>query len=303
MFAWTARGASGETVAFLPFRVETRRPLSLRRAVVLGDGTFDSDYLEPPIRRGLEEPIVDAWLDAISARRGVEVAMLFGLPEGSPTLAALRTALARRRTPSRSAEVLCATAALPQGFDAYVAGLKPRMRSKVRSAMRGASERGASMRWCHDPTTLPAHLDGLYALHTKRWIASGKPGSFGDEKRRRFYGAVAPALLAGGRLRFARLELEGRAIAYQLGAVAAGAYYQIQEGFDPADAALRPGVALRGFVIRSLVDEGVSRYDFLEGFSEHKADWGGLPRKCFAVAFPLRSLRARAIYGLRRFLR
>jgi hypothetical protein len=92
----------------LAFRHEPRRgAFALRRALFLADGTFDSDYLEPPIRPGLEGEVARALLELARAERGLEALVLAGLPADSRFLAALRQELehrgaARREHPSRA---------------------------------------------------------------------------------------------------------------------------------------------------------------------------------------------------------
>ena len=176
------------------------------------------------------------------------------------------------------------------------------MRSKVRQAVRVADEKGLAFEWCEDPARLAEDLEGMYRLHAKRWEKAGEPGSFADERRRTFYGAFAPRLLENGTLRFARLVHEGEPVAYQLGALTGGAYYQIQEGFDPEREDLKIATALRALAVRALIDQGVASYDFMAGASRHKRDWGGLPRPCLTLAFPLPRLRARLEFAAKAFV-
>ena len=121
-------------------------------------------------------------------------------------------------------------------------------------------------------------------------------------RRRAFYERFVGAHAAAGTLRFARFERDGQALAYQLGAVVRGTYYQIQEGFHPEEGDARPATALRAWAIERLIDEGVRAYDFLAGDSRHKRDWGGEPRPCTTLGFALPRWRARLAYGLRALL-
>lgn len=297
VFGWTLRDADGRAMAVLPFRLEPPRgTFALRRALLVSDGTYDSDYLEPPVRRGAEAEVAARMLELLGGRRGVDAMVLSPLPPTSPLLAPLRAELTRRHLPARESKVGCCVATLPGDFDAFVKGLKSRMRSKVRSAMRQADELGTTFHWCDDAATLDEHLARFYELHAMRWDGAG---SFVDAGRKRLFDALARRFLADGTLRFSRLDLAGTPIAYQFGAVAAGAYYQMQEGYHTDHAAIRIGIALRGLSIERLIAEGVSTYDFMAGVSRHKTDWGADVVDCVTLAFALPRVRARIAYGAR----
>ncbi|MEW6074398.1 MAG: GNAT family N-acetyltransferase [Planctomycetota bacterium] len=303
VFGWTLRDEAGLSFAVLPFRREPARGrFALRRAILLLDGSFDGEYLDLVVRRGREEEAAAAALDLLAARNDIEAVVLSGVPGTSPTLPALRAVLRHRRLPWRERAVPAGTAPLPATFAAFLATLKPRMRSKVRSEEHRAQELGAELAWCEDPAALPRDLENLYELHRRRWEAAGRPGSFADPRRRRLYDMLMPRLLAAGRLRFSRLALAGTPAAYQLGAVAGGTYYQLQEGYDPAGTDLRAGIALRAWSIARLIEEGVTRYDFLGGLDRHKTDWGAVLRPTTTIAFALPRWRARIAYGLRAWL-
>lgn len=299
VFGWTFEH-QGEPAGILALRREpSRGVLALRRALFVADGTFDSDYLEPPIRPGLERAVARALFDLARAERGLEALVLSGIPEGSPFLAALRAELELRGLPHREHAVTCLAAPLADSFERTLATLKPRMRSKVRSALRAAEERGAHLAWCRRRDELEPWLAELFRLHELRWRAEGRAGSFADPRRRAFYLAFTSAALERNELCFARLEEGGEVSAIQIGVCVGERYYQIQEGFDPAREDQRVGTALRALAMGQLIARGVRVYDFMAGDSRHKRDWGGEDRPCMTVAFPLERLRARLAYVLR----
>ncbi|RKY17089.1 MAG: hypothetical protein DRQ55_16585 [Planctomycetota bacterium] len=300
VFGWTLRNGDGEVIAVLPFRHELPRSrFSLCRALLLADGSFDSDYLDFPIRRGYEDQALATCLDLLAGERGLDAMVLSPIPSASETLKRLRPELERRGLPSRERTVECCVAQLPATFEAYITGLKPRMRTKLRAALRTAEEQGFSFHWCDRADELDQHLEGLFQLHAMRWEAAGEEGSFREEGRCRFYRAVAQRFLKRGDLRFARLERDGEAIAYQFGPVVEGTYYQLQEGFHTDYMKARVGIALRALSLRHLIEEGVHAYDFMEGVSRHKTDWGAEVLHCTTIAFALPRVRARLSYSAR----
>ncbi len=274
----------------------SRGALALPRAIFAADGSYESDYLDLLVRPGYERPAVALILDELARQRGLQSVVLSGVPEDSPRLAALRAELDQRGWPRRELPEPCLIADLPDSFEAYLKGLRSRMRTKVRSARRKADAAGGTYGWCHDPDALHEHLEGLFRLHQARWAAAGGTGSFADERRRAFYLDRMPAALAAGELRLARLSIDGEAAAYQLGFEIGETYYQVQEGYEPKFADQRVGVALRGWVVNELIESGVRRYDFMAGDSSHKRDWGGAVRACTTVAFALPRLRARLAF-------
>ena len=300
IFGWRVFDSDGAPVAFLPFRIEPPRGrFALRRALLLADGTFDSDYIDLVILPGREHEVLGRTLDELADTPGVDAIHISSVLADSPTLASLRNLLRERGLPSRSGVIQCASAPLPTTFDDYLSTLKKRMRSKVRQAVRIAGERGATYSWCHDPATLGENLDGLYRLHAMRWREVGEEGAFASNARRHFYHAFAMYALANETLRFARLDLQGQPVAYQLGARAGDRYYQMQEGYHTDFGEARVGTALRALSIQKLIAEGARHYDFMAGMSRHKKDWGGKPRDCTSLAFALPNLRARLSYGAR----
>lgn len=299
VFGWSFEH-DGEPVALVALRREpTRGAFRLRRALFLADGSFDSDYLAPPVRPGREREVAGALLEAARATRGLEALVLSGMPDDSPFLAALRAELVDRGLPVREHAVACLSAPLADTLERTLAGLKPRMRSKVRSAVRAAEARGARLAWCTRAEELDSWLEELFRLHELRWRAEGRSGSFADPRRRDFYRTFARAGLARGELRLARLEEQGTTSAIQIGLCCGERYYQIQEGFDPAREEERVGIALRALAMSELGARGVRAYDFMAGDSRHKRDWGGTDRPCTTLAFPLPRWRARLAYGLR----
>jgi CelD/BcsL family acetyltransferase involved in cellulose biosynthesis len=300
VFGWTLE-QDGAPAGILALRREAARgALALRRALLVADGSFDSDYLDVPVRPGLERELVRRLFEGARGVGWLEAVVLGGVPGDSRFLAALRAELDERGLPRREHAVACLAAPLAETFEPYLAGLKSRMRSKVRSAVRAAGERGARLEWCTRAEELEPWLAELYRLHEQRWRAEGHAGSFADESRRAFYAEFTRAALARGELCFARLvEANGAASALQLGVRANERYYQVQEGYDPAREDERVGTALRGLALAELIARGVRAYDFMAGDSRHKRDWGGLDRPCTTLAFPLPRWRARASFALK----
>ena len=197
------------------------------------------------------------------------------IPETSPNLPILRRLAERQEMLWVESEVPCATVRLPRTWEEYLSALRPRFRTKVRSALRNLEGRSeVQFGFCDTAADLDRLLPVLFDLHTRRWAQDGKPGVFGWDRKRDFYYALSSPLLERGWLRFSWLEWQGRVLACQYGFVYGGSYSQLQEGYEPASEHWNVGVGLRAWSIRELIKAGVSEYDFLGGVGRHKTDWG-----------------------------
>jgi CelD/BcsL family acetyltransferase involved in cellulose biosynthesis len=279
---------------WLPLVREAQRPAPfLRRARLLGDGSFDSDYLEPLLDPDGREHSAACLVDTLARCRLADYAILRTLPKGAPAVQALLTAWGQRRWPLRQEQKWACRAALGADFEGYVQSLKPRMRSKVRQALRRSAQAG----WRFESLPLGASpaewVAELFALHQARWIEAGEPGAFADARRCQLYRQAFDRFAENGQARIDRLVGPSGTVAIQAGFDAAGAYHQLQEGYLPELSQQRPGVALRALAIQAAIGRGIHNYDFLGGNSSHKTDWGGQLVELTTLTLPLGSWRGR----------
>ncbi|QDU84482.1 hypothetical protein Pla163_15920 [Planctomycetes bacterium Pla163] len=278
--------SSDELVGLATFKREPKRSaFAARRLQFLADGSYDTDYQDVLCVPGQEASVATALLDALATERRCSVLLLSMVRADSTFLAALRTEFERRGLPVRETRELAGAMDLAGTFDDYVGSLKKRMRSKARQALRRGEE--GELQWYAPTDALEPWLAELWDLHAQRWERAGHAGSFADERRRAWYRDLLPREAAAGTLALARLRRDGRTIAVQYGLVRAATYYQVQEGYDPELESERPGSQLRALMIRALLERGVRRYDFMEGFTRHKADWGALEVECRTLSSPL----------------
>ena len=241
----------------------------------LGDGSNDSDYLDFIVARGYEVPVIDAWMEHLRPELDAGLLLrLHEIPAGSTSLPVLKAHGEGQLW--QDAPIACATAQLPGSWDAYVATLKPRFRTKIRSVLRTLeAQPGVRFGFCRSASELDRLLPALFDLHTRRWNQDGRPGVFGWDRKREFYRELSPRLLDRGALRLSWLEWNGRLLAIQYGFVHGNTYLHLQEGYEPASEHWNVGVGLRAWSIREMIGAGLSEYDFLAGVGRHKTDWGG----------------------------
>jgi CelD/BcsL family acetyltransferase involved in cellulose biosynthesis/peptidoglycan/xylan/chitin deacetylase (PgdA/CDA1 family) len=243
---------------------------------LIGDGSGDSDYLDCVARRGSEPEVMAAFVEFLEEHRSRWDFLEFhGTPETSPCLAALRNASREKSWKLSSEPIPCATLPLPHDWNAYLKQLKPRFRTKVRSVLAYFDEQlAAAPVACQDAAEAGRWLPILFDLHTRRWQTKNQPGVFHSEEKQGFYRDISRATLERGWLAFHRLDWGERPLALQYGFHYGNRFFLLQEGYDPDFAALRPGLALRGWLLRHWIESGLAEYDFLAGVSSYKLDWG-----------------------------
>ncbi len=267
-----------ELVGVLPLYADKARRLGTAWTAlrVVGDGSRDSDYLDGFACAGSERAVVRGFVDFLAGVRNQwDWLHIEGTAQGSPFLAALGECAQERGWTRASETIPCATLTLPKSWNEYLRILQPRMRSKIRSTLaRIEGQFGAAPGECMRPSDIEAWLPELFDLHARRWRQSYRPGVFGDPAKRSFYYDVSRSALAKGWLALHRLAWGERALALQYGFRYRNRFYLLQEGYDPAFDDLRPGVALRAWLMRHWIEAGLEQYDFLAGTASYKLDWG-----------------------------
>src|SRR2546427_4076972 len=278
--AWEGNSLEG----LAPFYVErlTRWGSEWACLKLIGDGSRDSDYLDCIARRGREKDVIAAFVEFLESHPNRWDYLEFhGTPEDSPCLAALRNAAREKLWRFSSEPIPCASLSLPRDWNDYLRLLKPRFRTKVRSTLNYFDEKiGATPYSYRDERTVDQALPILFDLHTRRWQRKNQPGVFRDAAKQSFYRDISQAALRQGWLAFHRLAWGERPLAMQYGFIYENRFFLLQEGYDPEFAALRPGLALRGWLIRHWIESGLAEYDFLAGTSPYKLEWGAQVKQC-----------------------
>ncbi|HSQ61196.1 MAG TPA: GNAT family N-acetyltransferase [Acidobacteriota bacterium] len=276
----TAR-RGGALVALAPLQVVPERwrgAWTFRTLRFLSDGTYDADYLDlvaAPDTAAEVAPELWAWLRRGSPLR-FDLARWNEIPAASSAATSFDGALRARGDLIEVERVGAMIAALPPRWEDYVASLRPRMRTKIRSLRRDLeASHQVRLVACDSERDLDARLASLFDLHQRRWTAEGQGGVFAGARKRAFYHALSRVLLDRGWLRFHSLEVDGAFVAHQYCMGYRGTVYLLQEGYDPAWVEHGVGNVLRAMVLEGLIAEGCTAYDFLAGVTDHKRSWGG----------------------------
>ena len=269
---------AGSLVGLAPLSISKERMglLSLRVLRLMGDGSGDSDNLDLPVRPGFERVFVESVLHYLKRhKRQWDVCLLNTLPPDSPVAHCLTEIL--RSSPWILFEYSSKSSAipLPEDWDLYTQALSTEDRKNLtRYTSRLQRKYATRIYRCTAEGELPACLEALFRLHQGRWQMAGEPGSFSSAERRKFYAQLSHCLLARGWLELWVLELNGEIAAVQYAFRYGTKVFQLQEGYDHKRSSDRPGYVLRGEVLKRLISEKVTSYDFLGGEDPYKTRWG-----------------------------
>jgi CelD/BcsL family acetyltransferase involved in cellulose biosynthesis len=253
----------------LPFRI-------LRQ---IGDYQTGSECLDWILRRDCAEEASRAIARALAAAPGWDGLWMPQVPGWTGAAERLRRTCAEEGLSFRERPRDFAALELPATYAAYLAALSANARSTLQRRRRQVvGQEGAVFSQCRSAEELPAYLDALFDLNDRRWQKVGQRGAFAKKPlAARFYREFSRPALQRGWLRLYALKMAQVFKAVQIGYVYNGAFFQIQEGFDP-DGPTGIGNVLRGQVIESLIEEGVRVYDFLGDYTDHKRRWRGVRR-------------------------
>ncbi|MFH2072014.1 MAG: GNAT family N-acetyltransferase [Actinomycetota bacterium] len=270
--------SDGRVVGIAPFSVAERRmgPVSVGALRMAGSGRAASDHLDLIIRHGHPHVAGELWR-ATTLRRTWDLLDLDGLRPGSH----LSRVLLRRKG-DRDAYVTtnpCPVLELPETWDEYQASLGRNLRQNLRRyARRLDDEAGAPVveRMVVSEAGVVDTVEEMARFHQQIRTARGDAGSFADPRMIDFHRAAALRFLDAGRLRLHRLDVGGSLVAaiscFRHGETVS--FYTT--GYDPAFGGYGPGRRIMAVAIRSAIEEGARRFDFLRGDEAYKQAWGAV---------------------------
>jgi CelD/BcsL family acetyltransferase involved in cellulose biosynthesis/peptidoglycan/xylan/chitin deacetylase (PgdA/CDA1 family) len=267
-----------ELVGIAPIYLEPVRlyGITWKRLRLIGDGSHDSDYLDCFAQHGREAESIAAFADHLgNDRESWDWMEMNGPRQKSSCLSAFVECAREKEWKFSTVPIPCATLGLPDSWENYLSILEPRFRTKVRSSLALLSKSvKVNPARCSSERELEEWLPLLFDLHTRRWASEDLPGVFRDPTKRAFYHDISRASLERGWLAFHRLDWGERPLALQYGLIYNNCFHLLQEGYDPDFSTIRPGVALRAWLMRHWIEAGLCEYDFLAGAAPYKLDWG-----------------------------
>jgi CelD/BcsL family acetyltransferase involved in cellulose biosynthesis len=256
-----------------------RPAIPFRRLEMLGTGELEADetcgdYLGVLAEKGRESDVASALAAALAgSAAGPWDELVIGSMNGESSLPGLIAAALRARGAHVTLEERssCPYITLPDSWDAYLGSLKQTKRGQLRKALRAFESWAGGPPMVTRVTTaaeLPEGRRVLMALHRERW---GSDGVFGSARFRAFHDRVMSALLAKGWLDLGWLSVRDEPVAafYNFRCNGKVSFYQSGRKLDIPDA-VRVGVTMHAYLIRSAIEAGMREYDFLAGASQYK---------------------------------
>lgn len=157
----------------------------------------------------------------------------------------------------------------------FLESLPGRRRYDFRRARRRTEEEGnvRTRIFCPPPGEIDQCLDTAFKVEANGW--KGRRGSslLQNERLGRFFRLYCSLAADAGHLRLSFLEVDGQAIAMQIGLVYGGRYWVLKIGYDEKWARCSPGMQLMMDTIRYAFENGLETLEFLGSEEEWLRAW------------------------------
>jgi CelD/BcsL family acetyltransferase involved in cellulose biosynthesis len=289
-----------EVAGILPLYVQAQRALGVTTRVLRPVGTggdTNPDDLGPVLAAGREQDAARALARAAMRLAEGDVLLISDIDPDTAFAAELEQAARRERRPTRAGRTeRIVYIDLPETAQRFLASLKAKRRWELRRARERLREEGHAVRFFvwDDAERLDAAVERLAELHRKRWEGAGGSESFASPEYMAFHHAIIRSCFARGWLRLYCLEIDGAIVAMSYCYRFRNAIFVMQNGFDPAWGAWRPGTVLLSHAIDHAITEGNKVYDFLRGEHNYKDHFTNGSRETAYLAAFRRTLGALA---------
>lgn len=285
-----------------------RRVVPVRRLEWLCTGEDEadeicSDYVGPLAAPGREDDVVRAFVAGV--RRGLlggwDEASFVQMDGASGWPERMVRACDEFGIEAESVETSrCPYIALPETWDAYVAGLSSDDRYVVNRSLRELDKwskpEGYTIERAVDAPSLARGKELLYTLHGERWTGAGGHSLFDSARFRAFHDDVMPTALARGQLDLRWLLVRGEPVCVLYNFIHQGklSFYQSGRRTD-LPKQVKIGVAMHALGIRDAITKKLREYDLLAGESQYKKQLATTSRPLTAVYARAPGARAGAV--------
>ena len=235
-------------------------PMFSDAGMVFFVGSGGSDYLDF-IGDSSDPEVLPALLDAArAAAPGFVGFRFYHVPDASRTGARLRDAAERLGLACFDEGTLPAPVLDLRNQAAAQAAPNKKSLRRHENGMRG---RGTlTVHHLRDGEAIRPHLPTFFDQHVARWACTVHPSLFLGHRHRAFYERLTETAGDGGWLRFTRLDLDGRPVAFHFGSCYGGTFLWYKPSFDVELARHSPGEVLLRHLLLAAKDEGAHTFDF-----------------------------------------
>jgi CelD/BcsL family acetyltransferase involved in cellulose biosynthesis len=246
---------------------------------------------------GPAEPIVSRWLDELASVGGWDVLRLGAVRSDMPGLTEMKSRLRDKGFKWREEKLGGAPITAVDGdFDEYWASRSANLRKKLGKMWRHAERQGrlefSASRAEDDPETWTRRL---MAVAEKSWKVD-QGSSLAQGADRIFYPEAIRFFLPRGQARIFMLSLGDLDIAYYLGFIRAGTFFNLKTDYRSDFADLSPGIVLlKPLMEHCFADPAITRVNFMAALP-FNVRWATDSQPLSDVTVAGRGLRARAIW-------
>jgi CelD/BcsL family acetyltransferase involved in cellulose biosynthesis len=197
------------------------------------------------------------------------------LLEKNPVVNALEKILINRRARFRTRfEAPSFFLALPTSFDQYMASRTNKFRNHLRRAEKKLSRLGnIAMIKTGKDLDLDSSFSALINIEEKSWKHKHGTAISAIQHQLSFYQKMCQNMWEAGRLHLTFLTLDNIPVAYNLGLTGGKTYYYLKTSFEESLRPQSPSTILRARLINSLIEEGISTFDFPGEPYEWETQW------------------------------
>lgn len=294
LFVITLHHGAGHLAAVAPLYISRQAgPLRIRRLGFLGDRLVGSDYLDFLLDDGAA--LDDVCRQILRHRREWDYIEVSSTRVDSIAASQFAETMQRYGMSIHVAPVsICPYVSLPETPDAYLAGRSSMLRNTIQRSSRSLGRGGdVEFTTVSSQPQIQDAFDDVVRLHGARFQACGRKSAFLRPELAAFHRSVLTSLSMAGRARVHLMKLCGRTIAGLYGFSVGRNFFFYQSGFDPAYSRFSVGTLVLGSAIRTAIETGHSKFDFLRGTEPYKRLWAD--NSCQLCAVRLFDDRARSI--------
>lgn len=161
---------------------------------------------------------------------------------------------------------------VPDGVEAYLGSLSKNRRGQVQRAIRLYEQPGpVQIDEAQNREQALHYFDRLKVLHTERWQAQGKQGSFANPRWERFHRALVQNRFDDAEIQLLKVHNGRDEIGYLYNFTWRKHVYVLQTGFGASnDKRLMPGYVVHVLAIAHNKQKGMAVYDLMHGDSLYK---------------------------------
>ncbi len=241
-------------------------------AYLIGD-TDVCDYQDFIITPGREGEFYHLILDDLK-KNGITRLDLKHLRPDSTVLTSLKGIAEKCKYPVVSVQdALSLEIDLPLHWDEYLETLSSKQRHEVRRKLRRLFNEGqVEFHFISDKTVVHETMELFFRMFTE---SRKDKAAFLTKKMKLFFGLLADTMAQIGLLKIGGLLLNKEPVAEIMCFDYNRCLYLYNSGYDPNFTALSAGLACKLLAIKSSIEQGYKRFDFLKGPESYKYHLGG----------------------------